>query len=76
MLGNITIFPTGHEAIPKGALGGGEVMAMKKPNPIDQHVGTRVRTRRLMLSMSQGKLADAIGLSIFLVDHDLPTRRH
>jgi len=38
-------------------------MAMKNPNPIDQHVGTRVRMRRLMLSMSQGRLADAIGLT-------------
>ena len=36
----------------------------KKPlNLIDKHVGSRVRMRRLMLGMSQTKLADAIGLT-------------
>jgi transcriptional regulator with XRE-family HTH domain len=38
-------------------------MAKKVPNPIDKHVGSRVRMRRMMLSMSQEKLADAIGLT-------------
>jgi transcriptional regulator with XRE-family HTH domain len=33
------------------------------PNPTDQHVGRRVRMRRLMLAMSQEKLAAALGLS-------------
>jgi len=33
------------------------------PNPIDKHVGSRVRMRRLMLSMSQGKLGDALGIT-------------
>ncbi len=33
------------------------------PNPIDIHVGSRVRFRRTLLSMSQEKLADAIGLT-------------
>jgi transcriptional regulator with XRE-family HTH domain len=32
-------------------------------NPIDKHVGSRVRMRRLMLEMSQAKLADALGLT-------------
>src|SRR5450755_4119740 len=32
-------------------------------NPIDKHVGSRVRMRRLMLEMSQSKLADALGLT-------------
>jgi transcriptional regulator with XRE-family HTH domain len=32
-------------------------------NPTDKHVGSRVRRRRLMLDMSQSKLADALGLS-------------
>jgi transcriptional regulator with XRE-family HTH domain len=36
---------------------------MKMPNPIDKHVGSRVRMRRLMLGMSQQKLADALGLT-------------
>lgn len=39
-------------------------MAIKKqPNPIDKHVGSRVRMRRMMMSMSQEKLGDAIGLT-------------
>jgi transcriptional regulator with XRE-family HTH domain len=33
------------------------------PNPIDKHVGSRVRMRRKMLAMSQQKLADALGLA-------------
>jgi transcriptional regulator with XRE-family HTH domain len=35
----------------------------KAPNPIDKHVGSRVRMRRMMLSMSQQKLADGLGLT-------------
>jgi transcriptional regulator with XRE-family HTH domain len=35
----------------------------KAPNPIDQHVGSRVRMRRLMLAMSQEKLGAALGLT-------------
>jgi transcriptional regulator with XRE-family HTH domain len=35
----------------------------KAPNPIDQHVGRRVRMRRHMLAMSQERLADALGLT-------------
>ena len=38
-------------------------MAQKAPNPIDKHVGSRVRMRRMMLSMSQEKLGDALGLT-------------
>jgi transcriptional regulator with XRE-family HTH domain len=38
-------------------------MAKKIPNPIDKHVGSRVRMRRMMLSMSQEKLGDALGLT-------------
>ena len=37
---------------------------MKTPNPIDKHVGGRVRMRRVMLAMSQQKLGDALGVSI------------
>jgi transcriptional regulator with XRE-family HTH domain len=37
--------------------------AKKAPNPIDKHVGSRVRMRRMMLGMSQEKLGDAIGLT-------------
>ena len=35
----------------------------KDPNPIDKHVGGRVRIRRLMLRMSQETLADAVGVT-------------
>ena len=33
------------------------------PNPIDVHVGARIRLRRTLLGVSQEKLAEAIGLS-------------
>jgi transcriptional regulator with XRE-family HTH domain len=35
----------------------------KAPNPIDKHVGSRVRMRRMILGMSQSKLADGLGLT-------------
>ncbi len=35
----------------------------KMPNPIDIHVGMRVRARRKQLGMSQTKLGDAINLT-------------
>jgi transcriptional regulator with XRE-family HTH domain len=35
----------------------------KLPNAIDKHVGGRVRTRRMMLKMSQTALGDALGLT-------------
>jgi transcriptional regulator with XRE-family HTH domain len=35
----------------------------KVPNPIDRHVGSRVRMRRILLGMSQEKLGDALGLT-------------
>ena len=38
-------------------------MAKKTPNPIDKHVGGRVRMRRMMLKMSQEKLGDALDLT-------------
>src|SRR5579862_7262816 len=34
-----------------------------RPNPIDVHVGSRVRLRRNMLGLSQEKLGEAIGLT-------------
>lgn len=37
---------------------------MKKvPNPVDRHVGSRVRMRRILLGMSQEKLGEALGLT-------------
>jgi len=38
-------------------------MAKKAPNPVDKHVGSRVRMRRMMLGMSQEKLGDALGIT-------------
>lgn len=38
-------------------------MSTKDPNPIDKHVGSRIRMRRLMLGMSQEKLADSLGIT-------------
>ncbi len=34
-----------------------------RPNPVDIHVGKRVRLRRTLLGISQEKLGDAIGLT-------------
>ena len=34
-----------------------------RPNPIDVHVGSRVRLRRTLLGMSQEKLGEALGLT-------------
>ena len=38
-------------------------MIKKAPNPIDQHVGSRVRIRRVLTGMSQEKLGEALGLT-------------
>ena len=35
----------------------------KEPNPVDIHVGSKVKIRRLMLGLSQEELAKAIGLT-------------
>jgi len=35
----------------------------KKPNPIDAHVGARIRLRRNMLNMSQEKLGESLGIT-------------
>lgn len=35
----------------------------RKPNPIDAHVGSRIRLRRLMLGLSQEKLGDELGIT-------------
>src|ERR1700721_873966 len=39
------------------------MMAKKAPNPIDKHVGSRVRMRPMMLGMSQEKLGNNLGLT-------------
>lgn len=35
----------------------------KIPNPIDRHVGNRVRMQRILMNMSQEKLGDALGIT-------------
>ena len=41
----------------------GALEAPRSPNPVDLHVGGRVRMRRKMLGISQERLADALGLT-------------
>lgn len=38
-------------------------MIKKVPNPIDRHVGSRVRMRRMLAGISQEKLGEALGLT-------------
>jgi transcriptional regulator with XRE-family HTH domain len=40
-----------------------KLLAQRSPNPTDRHVGSRVCMRRKMLSISQTKLAEAIGVT-------------
>lgn len=35
----------------------------RKPNPVDIHVGSRVRLRRTMIGLSQEKLGEALGIT-------------
>ena len=35
----------------------------KKPNPVDIHVGSRIRLRRNMMGMSQEKLGESLGIT-------------
>lgn len=41
---------------------------MKSGNPVDKHVGARVRSRRIVLGMSPKNLADAVGTTVQQVD--------
>src|ERR1700756_2733344 len=43
--------------------GGTEDKGPRRPNPIDIHVGSRVRFRRMLLGMSQEKLGEKLGLT-------------
>src|SRR3954466_9847847 len=40
-----------------------ELELERSPNPVDRHVGLRIRMRRKELGVSQEKLADSIGLT-------------
>jgi transcriptional regulator with XRE-family HTH domain len=41
----------------------GDDKGPRRPNPIDVHVGSRVRFRRMLLGMSQEKLGQKLGLT-------------
>ena len=41
----------------------GDEQATGSPNPVDVHVGSRVRLRRTLLGLSQEKLGEAVGLT-------------
>ena len=49
--------------MPRGRKPSGRTASQGNPNPIDVHVGSRLRLRRTLLGMSQEKLGDAIGLT-------------
>jgi transcriptional regulator with XRE-family HTH domain len=40
-----------------------EEKGSRRPNPIDAHVGSRVRLRRMLLGISQEKLGEKLGLT-------------
>src|SRR5690606_22396629 len=52
--------PIGDEYIPRMLE---RPMTKKSPNPIDKHVGSRVRMRRMMINMSQEKLGEKLGIT-------------
>jgi transcriptional regulator with XRE-family HTH domain len=41
----------------------GDDRGVRRPNPMDVHVGSRVRLRRILLGMSQEKLGERLGLT-------------
>ena len=43
--------------------GSAEERNARRPDPMDIHVGSRVRLRRILLGMSQGKLGEQLGLT-------------
>src|SRR3990172_5760365 len=43
--------------------GESEERSSRRPNPMDAHVGSRVRLRRMLLGMSQEKLGEHLGLT-------------
>jgi transcriptional regulator with XRE-family HTH domain len=43
--------------------GAGDERNARRPDPMDIHVGSRVRLRRILLGMSQGKLGERLGLT-------------
>src|SRR5215213_1140707 len=48
---------------PKSRPGMVALATVKDPQPVDRHVGARVRMRRMMVGMSQEKLGDYCGIT-------------
>ncbi len=40
-----------------------KLIIRKAPNPVDRHVGSRVRMRRVLVGLSQEKLGEALGVT-------------
>ena len=49
--------------MPRGRKSSGRTASQGNPNPIDVHVGSRVRLRRTLLGLSQEKVAAAVGVT-------------
>ena len=49
--------------MPKLRKSSGRMASKGFPNPIDVHVGQRIRQRRALLGLSQGKVVEALGLT-------------
>jgi transcriptional regulator with XRE-family HTH domain len=45
------------------------MLANRAADPIDTHIGARVRMRRLLLGMAQEELADALGVTCQQLQH-------
>ena len=56
----MSTLPRSAEAL---VLDGSEEKGSRRANPIDIHVGSRVRFRRMLLGMSQEKLGERLGLT-------------
>ena len=44
-------------------MGKAPVISKKSTNPVDRHIGLRIRSRQLALGKSQGWLGDQLGLA-------------
>ena len=53
----------GGKAGPNVRAGKLSTSTVKNPQPVDRHVGARVRMRRMMVGMSQEKLGEACGIT-------------
>lgn len=58
-----TVFEKSKHPFPVREQKSNQMASKKSPNPIDIHVGSRVRLRRMMLGMSQEKLGEYLGIT-------------